>query len=122
VWKVTNFASKVNNVKLIVLAVAFLIRHYRDFLGEKGTMKKRGTREEVWGRTAQATSGGLTRSDLTKNKKGQIVSLKKSQQMTSAPSNEISLAKSASKVKSKKAPAQKGAGGFNFPRHWGLPF
>jgi hypothetical protein len=42
-------------------------------------MKKRGTRQEVWDHMAQMTSGGLTRNDLMLNKKGVIVSKKKSQ-------------------------------------------
>ena len=41
-------------------------------------MKKRGSRRQVWNGTAQKTSGGLTRNDLMKNKRGKIVSKKKS--------------------------------------------
>lgn len=37
-----------------------------------------GTRAEVYHGTAKHTSGGLTKSDLIQNKKGEIVSAKKS--------------------------------------------
>jgi hypothetical protein len=36
-------------------------------------MKKRGTRQEVWDRKAEMTTGGLTRKDLMLNAKGAIV-------------------------------------------------
>lgn len=36
-----------------------------------------GSRAQVWHRTAYKTPGGLTRKDLLKNKRGNIVSLKK---------------------------------------------
>lgn len=39
--------------------------------------KKKGTRKEVWDGQAKCTGGGLTKSDLTLNKKGKIVSVKK---------------------------------------------
>ena len=39
--------------------------------------KKIGSKIEVWRGTAQRTSGGLTKNDLTKNKRGKIVSKKK---------------------------------------------
>ncbi len=42
------------------------------------TKKTVGSRAEVWHGTAKKTSGGLTRSDLMKNKHGRIVSIKKS--------------------------------------------
>ena len=41
-------------------------------------MKAEGTRAEVFHGTATHTSGGLTKNDLIKNKKGEIVSAKKS--------------------------------------------
>lgn len=41
------------------------------------TVKTFGSKREVWNRTAKKTVGGLTRSDLMKNKKGRIVSTKK---------------------------------------------
>ena len=37
-------------------------------------MKTVGTKTEVWTRTAQHTSGGLTRADLMLNKAGKVVS------------------------------------------------
>ena len=39
-------------------------------------MKTVGTKTEVWTRTAQHTSGGLTRADLMLNKAGKVVSKK----------------------------------------------
>jgi len=39
--------------------------------------RKRGTHAEVWHGTAHHTTGGLTKSDLMKNKHGRIVSKKK---------------------------------------------
>ena len=38
---------------------------------------KRGSRRKVWNGTAEMTTGGLKKSDLTKNKYGRIVSLRK---------------------------------------------
>jgi hypothetical protein len=43
-------------------------------------MKARGSRREVWNGSAKRTSGGLTRDDLTQNKRGDIVSKKKQAQ------------------------------------------
>jgi len=40
--------------------------------------KRIGSKAEVWHSTAQKTSGGLTKDDLMKNKRGRIVSKKKS--------------------------------------------
>lgn len=40
-------------------------------------MKKTGTKEEVWHGHAEHTKGGLTRSHLTLNKQGKIVSAAK---------------------------------------------
>ena len=40
-------------------------------------------RSEVWLGTRKKTSGGLTKADLTKNKRGKIVSKKKSEQASS---------------------------------------
>lgn len=37
----------------------------------------RGSRRQVWNKTAHKTDGGLTRSDLIKNKWGNIVSKRK---------------------------------------------
>jgi hypothetical protein len=42
-----------------------------------GGMKTVGTKAQVWHGTAKKTSGGLTRKDLMKTKKGRIVSKKK---------------------------------------------
>lgn len=39
---------------------------------------KIGSKVQVWHGTAERTSGGLTKSDLMKNKRGKIVSRKKS--------------------------------------------
>ena len=36
-----------------------------------------GSKSQVWNGSAQKTSGGLTKSDLTKSKSGKIVSKKK---------------------------------------------
>jgi hypothetical protein len=44
-----------------------------------------GTRAQVWHGTADRTSGGLTKNDLTKNKHGYIVSKKKSEYMKKNP-------------------------------------
>ena len=41
-------------------------------------MKTEGSRAEVFHGTAKHTSGGLTKDDLKKNKRGEIVSAKKS--------------------------------------------
>jgi hypothetical protein len=38
---------------------------------------KRGSRRKVWNGSAEMTAGGLRKSDLTKNKYGRIVSVKK---------------------------------------------
>jgi len=38
-----------------------------------------GTKLQVWHGTADRTAGGLTRTDLTKNKRGKVVSRKQSQ-------------------------------------------
>jgi hypothetical protein len=38
---------------------------------------KRGSRRKVWNGSAEMTAGGLKKSDLTKNKYGRIVSVKK---------------------------------------------
>ena len=38
-----------------------------------------GTREEVWAGTKERTRGGLTKDDLIKNKRGKIVSKKRSE-------------------------------------------
>jgi hypothetical protein len=43
---------------------------------------KRGTRRQVWNGTAEKTAGGLTKADLEKNKRGRIVSKKKTARMT----------------------------------------
>lgn len=40
-------------------------------------VKTIGTRAKVWHGTAEKTSGGLTKGDLMKNKRGEIVSKKK---------------------------------------------
>ena len=40
-------------------------------------MKTFGSRAEVWHGNAKKTTGGLTKSDLLKNKNGEIVSKKK---------------------------------------------
>lgn len=42
-----------------------------------GGMKTVGTKAQVWHGTAKKTSGGLTKKDLMKTKKGRIVSKKK---------------------------------------------
>ena len=44
-----------------------------------------GTRAQVWHGTADRTSGGLTKNDLTKNKHGYIVSKNKSEYMKKNP-------------------------------------
>jgi len=36
-----------------------------------------GSKRQVWNGTAKQTAGGLTKSDLMKNKRGKIVSKKK---------------------------------------------
>ena len=38
---------------------------------------KRGSRRKVWNGSAEMTTGGLRKEDLTKNKYGRIVSVKK---------------------------------------------
>jgi hypothetical protein len=38
---------------------------------------KRGSRRQVWNGTAEQTTGGLKKDDLEKNKRGRIVSRKK---------------------------------------------
>jgi hypothetical protein len=40
-------------------------------------VKAKGTAVEVWNGLAKHTSGGLTKSDLTQNKRGKIVSKKR---------------------------------------------
>lgn len=46
---------------------------------QKKTFKqKTGTKRKVWNGTAEMTSGRLTKNDLVKNKRGRIVSKKKS--------------------------------------------
>ena len=42
------------------------------------TTKKVGTKDEVWNGVCQKTSGGLTKKDLKLNKKGKVVSKRKS--------------------------------------------
>jgi hypothetical protein len=42
-----------------------------------GAMVTTGTKAQVWHGTAKHTSGGLTKKDLMKTKKGRIVSKKK---------------------------------------------
>jgi hypothetical protein len=42
-----------------------------------GSMPAVGTKAQVWHGTAKHTSGGLTRKDLMKTRKGRIVSKKK---------------------------------------------
>ena len=42
-----------------------------------GKMPAVGTKAQVWHGTAKHTSGGLTKSDLMKTRKGRIVSKKK---------------------------------------------
>lgn len=37
-----------------------------------------GTKQQVWNKTAEQTSGGLKRKDLKKNKQGKVVSKEKS--------------------------------------------
>ena len=44
---------------------------------EGGSMPAVGTKAQVWHGTAKHTSGGLTKSDLMKTRKGRIVSKKK---------------------------------------------
>jgi hypothetical protein len=44
---------------------------------EGGKMPAIGTKAQVWHGTAKHTSGGLTRKDLMKTRKGRIVSKKK---------------------------------------------
>jgi hypothetical protein len=43
---------------------------------------KRGTRRQVWNGSAEQTAGGLKKEDLDKNKRGRIVSKKKTTRMT----------------------------------------
>jgi hypothetical protein len=43
---------------------------------------KRGSRRQVWNGTAEQTAGGLTKEQLEKNKRGRIVSKKKTARMT----------------------------------------
>ena len=45
---------------------------------------KRGTRRQVWNGKAEKTAGGLTKDDLDKNKRGRIVSKKKTARMSAA--------------------------------------
>jgi len=40
-------------------------------------MAKIGNKLQVWNGTAEKTSGGLTKKDLVKNKRGKVVSKKK---------------------------------------------
>lgn len=42
---------------------------------------RRGTRRQVWNGKAEKTAGGLTKDDLDKNKRGRIVSKKKTARM-----------------------------------------
>jgi len=42
---------------------------------------KRGSRRQVWNGTAEQTAGGLKKDDLEKNKRGRIVSRKKTARM-----------------------------------------
>jgi hypothetical protein len=52
-------------------------------------MPSEGTKREVFNGTAAHTSGGLTKSDLIKNKRGKIVSKKQHQNGMKAKSNLI---------------------------------
>ena len=45
---------------------------------ENVRVKTTGSREEVWAGTARKTSGGLTKEDLTLNKRGKVVSRRQS--------------------------------------------
>lgn len=45
--------------------------------GKTGSIPAVGTKAQVWHGTAKHTSGGLTKSDLMKTRKGRIVSKKK---------------------------------------------
>ena len=42
---------------------------------------KRGSRRQVWNGSAEMTAGGLTKEQLEKNKRGRIVSKKKTARM-----------------------------------------
>jgi hypothetical protein len=49
---------------------------------------KRGTRRQVWSGKAEKTAGGLTKEDLDKNKRGRIVSKRKTARMSVPDSDE----------------------------------
>ena len=49
---------------------------------------KRGSRRQVWNGTAEKTAGGLRKEDLDKNKRGRIVSKKKTARMLANNSDE----------------------------------
>jgi hypothetical protein len=49
---------------------------------------KRGSRRQVWNGTAEQTAGGLRKEDLDKNKRGRIVSKKKTARMLANNSDE----------------------------------
>lgn len=49
---------------------------------------KRGSRRQVWNGTAEQTAGGLKKDDLEKNKRGRIVSKRKTARMSVPDSDE----------------------------------
>jgi len=49
---------------------------------------KKGSRRQVWNGSAEQTGGGLKKEDLEKNKRGRIVSKKKTARMSVPDSDE----------------------------------
>jgi hypothetical protein len=75
-------------------------------------MKKRGTKQEVFEGLAEKTNGGLKKDDLIKNKRGSIVSKKRSEQGAKQFKNIEGFAKSkkGKKIEIKPENEEKGAG------------
>ena len=62
-------------------------------LAGQGEQKRIGSKREVWVGTAMKTSGGLTRADLMKNKRGKVVSIKQHKKGLSVAHNLVPIKK-----------------------------
>jgi hypothetical protein len=69
---------------------------------------KRGTRRQVWNGSAEMTAGGLKKEDLDRNKRGRIVSKKKTSRMSAVYNESDEEPKEEPKVDPKSEPKKKG--------------
>jgi hypothetical protein len=72
---------------------------------------KRGSRRQVWNGSAEMTAGGLKKEDLDRNKRGRIVSKKKTSRMSAVYNDSDEEPKEESKKEEPKAEPKK-KGGF----------